>query len=720
MAIRIAQKYEKSNVNKKKTAERKLNQKLTYVILDMLCSYLVSSNRNIKMKGYKNIKELFDILDVHEYKSDADIERMDYIRFALDARIVYGIMDADKVKDYVLQKDTVHCGRYNINFQELSNKEVEYVNTMVTNLIDTATFSSYIDRFAQIKTEFDNASAYEKSLIVDNWKSYVRECNNHIRNTEVDDTEKEFVSLRDGVFEDYARDTYAYVTNPSSKLSTGMTGMNYLLGGGFENGRVYGFFGLQGEGKSLTLLNLAYQIKLYNKKFKTKDPTKQPAVVYLTLENTKRESFTRLFSMVTGQRMNEVEVDEGIQMMKDKGLVVNDENPIDMIIKYCPSNSVDTGYLYDLADDLEEAGYEVICYIIDYINVIRSIDSYRASEERLRLGSVINEMKTIASDMDIPIITAGQLNREANRKVDEARERGNLNLLPCIDRSNLGESMLILNNLDGAFIITPTRIPKLNEKYLSIKLVKYRWEPYTKPLNYSYGIYHPYDNIDSINLTSDVGMKEPLFKLDLSFKNVECEVDENIPLPDNSKRAPTEPLLDGYEAPKASNPIVLNSDGTKPFYDTFWRTNPQFINGITNINGQCPEVQMRTLKRKEMGNIMCTSINSLNGISRYSDDYTRLYDPKGSKEERLAHDYNIKYNATFGESDFPMLYSHFMMMKNGEIPDTDKFVEPTKTYEVEPGLAYDGIFTFVPRIDHQAYMKYVKTLMPQVDSAASL
>ena len=709
MALRIAQRYGKPEKRSKSSeAKRELTQKLSYVILDLICSYIVSSNRNIKMKGYKNIKELFSIINLNDYKSDADIERIDFIRFGLDARITYGLMDSDKVWDYIKSKDVTHAGNYNINFQEMSNKDIEYINTMITSLLDNATFASYIHKFAQISRDFDDASAYEQSTIVNNWKDYIAECSNHIRNNKIDNSEQEFVCLRDGIFEDYARDTHAYVSNISSKLSTGMVGMNYLLGGGFENGRVYGFFGLQGEGKSLTLLNLAYQIKLYNKKYKTKDPTKQPAVVYLTLENTKRESFTRLFSMTTGHRMNEVNIDEGIKMMRENGLVINDENPIDIVIKYEPSNSIDTSYLYELSDNLEENGYEVICFIVDYINVIRSIDRYSASEERLRLGSIINEMKTIASDMDIPIITAGQLNREANKKVDEAREKGVLNLLPCIDRSNLGESMLILNNLDGAFIIAPSSISKLGEKYLSIKLVKHRYEPYTKPLGYSYGIYHPYDSIDSINLTCDVGMKEPLFKLDLSYKNVECEVDENVEVPNNDDRKPT--ILENNEAPQVQNPIVLNSDGTKPIYDVYWRTTPQLINGHTNINAMCPEKRMRLTMKKEMGNIMCSRINSLNGISRYSDEYTRIYDPTGSKEERLAHDYNIKYGMQFTEKDFGMLYSHFMMMKNGEIPDTDRFVEPTKTYEPEPDYSSNGLFIRVPEIDRDAYMKYLKKI----------
>lgn len=708
MAVRIIPKYERSTKTKTLANNREVTQKLSYVILDLICSYLVSENRNIKLKGYKVIKELFDIINLNDYKSDADIERIDFIRFGLDARIVYGLTKSKEVWDYIVSQDTAHAGVYNINIQEMSNKDVEYVNTMVSNLLDTATFSSYIHGFTEISKAFDNATAYEKTNIVNKWKEYVADCNNHIRSNKIGNPEQEFVSLRDGIFEDYARDTYSYITNASSKLSTGMVGMNYLLGGGFENGRVYGFFGLQGEGKSLTLLNLALQIKLYNRKFKTKDPTKQPAVVYLTLENTKRETFTRLFSMSTGNRMSDVGVDEGIEMMRNNGLVINDNNPVDVIIKYEPSNSIDTGYLYDLADNLSENNYEVVCFIVDYINVIRSIDRYSASEERLRLGAVINEFKTIAADMDIPIITAGQLNREANKKVDEARERGSLNLLSCIDRSNLGESMLILNNLDGAFIITPSYINRLREKYLSIKLVKHRFEPYTKPLDYHNGIYQPYDNIDSINLTCDVGLKKPLFLLDLSNKNVEeCQVDENVDIPNNDNRTPTN------GAPQVQNPVVLNPDGTKPIYDIYWRSKPKLINNTKNLNACCPEERMRISMKKGMGNIMSNKVNSLNGISRYSDEYTRIYDPAGSKEERLAHDYNIKYGRkvgqpdAFGIDDFSMLYSHFMMLKNGEIPDTDEFVEPTKTYEVEPDYSSNGLFIRVPEIDREAYLEYL-------------
>lgn len=709
--MKISRKYNSITTNHSNEPVRVLTQKLSYVLLDLICSYLISDNRSIRTKGYANIETLISLINMEDYKTESDIERLDFIRFGLDARIRYGLVNGAQVRDYIFSNDVNHAGNYNINIQEMSNKDVTYVDETVTNLLDSAAFAAYIHSFDNFGKDFDNANSYQKKQIIDAWKEQIATCSTMIRNNKVNKAEEEFVSLREGIFEDYAKDTHAYISNSSSRLSTGMYAMNCLLGGGFENGRVYGFFGLQGEGKSTTLLNFATQIKDFNRKYKTKDPTKKPAVVYLTLENTKRETFTRLFSMSTGKgRMIDYDAEDSIRMMRESGLKVTDDNPIDIIIKYKPSNTVTTAYLYELADELAEYNYEVICYIVDYINVIRSVESFSASEERLRLGAVINEFKTIASTMDIPILTAGQLNREANKKVDELRDKGNLNLLGAIDRSNLGESMLILNNLDAAFIITPSMIRSTNEKYLSIKLVKQRYTPNIKPLNYSYGIYHPYDSIDGIKLVNDVNAHEPAFLLDLSHKKVECEEDANVPLPDNSKRVP---ILEGQkeEVPQKQNPVALYDDGTKPLYDVYWRTQPQKINDINNINAMCPEKQLRAkLKRKEFANIMSDMINQLNGISRYSDMYTRLYDPSGSKEERLVHDYRIKYGKEFTTNDFPMLYSHFMMLKNGEMQDTDEFIEPTKTYKQEEDMSSNGLFVYVPKIDQPAYLDYINSI----------
>ena len=85
--------------------------------------------------------------------------------------------------------------------------------------------------------------------------------------------------------------------------------------------------------------------------------TKIPCICLLTQENTVEETIQRLFNIATGFDMKEFDVEQVIQMLRNDGeLYLTGDNPIDLIIKYKPNRSVDTGYLYTLVEDLEDEG----------------------------------------------------------------------------------------------------------------------------------------------------------------------------------------------------------------------------------------------------------------------------------------------------------------------------------------------------------------------------
>ena len=153
-----------------------------------------------------------------------------------------------------------------------------------------------------------------------------------------------------------------------------MQGLNEMIGGGFESGRVYMFLGTSGVGKSVTLLNLLYQLKIYNKQYRVKDPTKKPCVVLLTMENTVVETLTRLFDMVVDNShgMQNYDLQDVIRLLREEGqLKITESSPIDIVIRYKANKSVDTSYLYTLYDNLEDQGYEPICLIQDHIKRLR-------------------------------------------------------------------------------------------------------------------------------------------------------------------------------------------------------------------------------------------------------------------------------------------------------------------------------------------------------------
>ena len=242
-----------------------------------------------------------------------------------------------------------------------------------------------------------------------------------------------------------------------------------------------------------------YQLKRYNNDYKTKDPTKTPCIVMLTMENTIVESIERLFGMacIKNNSMTEYSLEEVMRMLRDEGeLRLDMGSPIDLVIKYKPTNSVDTTYLYTLVDDLEDQGMECIALFQDYIGRIRSTERY--SDTRLEYGCVTDEFKTFAENKDIPVITASQLNRDASKHIDEGRKSNKSDLVRFIGRSNISESMLILNNIDAGFMIAP-EVTHEGEKYLGVQRIKIRYKASEREY-----VYLPYIK-NTLRLVEDFG-----------------------------------------------------------------------------------------------------------------------------------------------------------------------------------------------------------------------
>lgn len=440
-----------------------------------MCKCLVSGNQGIRRGQLVNLRNLIYMVNPDTYINDVEkSKRISFIKKGIEARLVMNLTDPYMILAHInggiLDGDVVNLDE----FGGLTNAEVSWMNTMVSEALKYSHAYKNADILMNICSRIKSSDG-SKADLVRQFEEAINATQNDFRRSKNEDQTDAIFSLREGYFEDIMYDTYNTLNSPRRKLVTGMQGMNELLGGGFENGRCYTFFGLPGEGKSSVILNIIYQIKKYNKGYITKDPTKRPCVVLLTMENTTVESVDRLFAMATGhQHMTDFSAENAIRMLKDDGeLYLGDDSPIDIIIKFKPSNSVDTSYLYTLTEDLEDQGLEVIAMFQDYIGRIRSTE--RLQDTRLEYGTIVDEFKTFAEIKDIPIITVAQLNRDASKHIDEGRTKGKADLVRLIGRSNISESMLILNNIDAGFLIAPEKT-NTGERYLGIQRIKIRYD----------------------------------------------------------------------------------------------------------------------------------------------------------------------------------------------------------------------------------------------------
>ena len=510
----------------------KLNMNFNISTLEIMASYSVSENRNIRRSQLMQMRNLFAMLDENLYIVDHNKNKyFNFIIKALEGRLEKNIKDSDILDKFInggfIEDDSenseeqIHIAQLKV----LSNPEVEWVSSTISESLKYSYINNDMNELYELLVKFRASDYSSRGEIVRLIEDEIVKVNNLFRKAKSEQSQEVTFSLKDGIFEDSMREIHENVTNPSRRLYTGMQGFNELIGGALETTRVYMLLGLAGAGKSFTLLNIAKQLKTNNKHYRPKDPTKIPVIVLLTMENTVQETVTRLFEITTGQDMGKVDVETAIKMLKKDGeMYIADDNPIDIIVKYVPNRSVDTSYLYTLAEDLEDEGYEMICLIQDHVKRIRSIE--RTPDIRIELGNVINEFKTFAMLKDCVVITNGHLNREAAKSIDDGNRTNKGDLIRMIGRANISESMLMIDNLDVGIVIQQEYDEKGN-KYMGFKRIKERIK-----CNPNFNIvYQMFKSPDSLELIEDLDKRVPLhkdtLKGDVNLINLNKMAEEN-------------------------------------------------------------------------------------------------------------------------------------------------------------------------------------------------
>lgn len=484
-------------------ANGRIRLNLNPIMYDILCTYVVSDNKYIKNENLYEIKTLLNMADPAEWELHSEKSaKVNFIKRALEARLDKKIKDPKMIMQYASGGPLKQSMIDEAKVYAIKKEEIDYVNEAVASIVKTAFLNKNVNNLIEEMAEYracnPNAKIEEAQKIIDHISQFHGLINKHMN----DNSQTEWVSLDQKVLRKKMAECYDQVTNANSKLKTGIKKLNVLLGGGFEFGRIYCFFALQGEGKSITLLNLCYQLKMYNKGYVCKDPKRKPCIVYITQENSENETIERLYAIATKEDFGKSSFEDTIRKAKYEGfLEINQDNPIDIIIIYKPMGNT-TDYLYETYEALWNQGYEPIVYAHDYLARIHSVDRNMRKDARFEYGAVTDEEKKFAMEKGVVFLTAGQINRSGAQNVDHHSGRGKLDLLTVLARDNIAESMLILNNVDGAFLLAKCLFRDYTgqmRKYLGIKRIKNRY----RASNLIDHVYQPYTSAQGISLSED-------------------------------------------------------------------------------------------------------------------------------------------------------------------------------------------------------------------------
>lgn len=522
----------KFNLNNKPD-DVKFPIKFDIAMLNAMIGYIYKETNQITKKAILNMNRLFNKIDDDIYNANTKMyTRIKFIKRSLDGILNGGILNKELLVSYAKNVNDDEETQDIINnldrYTRLNYDEINYISKCVEDRLKYINVYMYKDKIFDTVEKLDRGD-YEtleeiNEELVDICKQVV---SNH-RMLKVMEENDSF-SLDQDTFEDNVSRIMKRLKTETYILRTGLQYQNDILGGGYYGGRLYTYMALPANFKSGILLKAARDIKKYNAGLKTKSG-KQPTVLMITCENDIDETLERLFLMTSSNvDLTAYSTAEAIRLLKEVGeMTITNENNINIVIRYFNNFAISTADLITMIDDLADEGKEVIALIVDYLKRIRPEDW--SNEEITQLKNVTNELKNIAQNYKIPVITAMQLNREAARAIDQAALSGKSDLIRQAGRANVGSSWTIVENSDFACIINLEEQKSSGQLFLSFSRVKIRYSR-NKRTTFS----HPFNLENAMMLLDDVNLDNTL-SVDYIGSDFSNSVDFDELLQNNKKK----------------------------------------------------------------------------------------------------------------------------------------------------------------------------------------
>jgi hypothetical protein len=504
-----------SSTSKKKNSNALVAFDISVYVLDQIVTYCLTTNTIVTRKSLLKVRELLQSLDPSTYESDRSKE----VRVKIAEKLLEAKLD-EGLKQLPMIWERIQGGEYDNEMHDvlseidadngfqLSNEEVLFVENWISDRLQFSKIYAHKDGMNEIFLKLTTGDFSSMKDLGQQAFTAITALYSDMRDAMASDkyASRDFSTEPESLMNALTQ-VHAERNAPSNRVRTGIQWLNKMLGGGFQSGRVYMFLAISGGWKSGLLVNVAQWVAKYNKDLAPKDPTKKPVALYLTLENDIPETVERFHSYHSG-----VDIEFKDMLPKDAAEAMNqglrqEEYGPEIVVAYRPNRSINVAGIDSICADLEVEGKEVVIVILDYVKRIRSNEGY--DDLRIELGEVVNNLSVLAKDRGIPIVTASQLNRDAFKVIEAAVSKKKADMSKTLGMSHIGESALMIENLDAAFIINREELPNCETKYLTIKQVKHRGKE--SPITY---FAHPFEN--SMKMVEDFEMKESASKRELA------------------------------------------------------------------------------------------------------------------------------------------------------------------------------------------------------------
>lgn len=513
----------------KKENTEKINIVFKKSILKSILQILLMEHpgfRNYKI--IKNINHLFSNLNLNKYKLNPDLLTYIWcIKFA-SAQWIEGILNPDLILEAAKQNPEFNESKEEIMKFAMTSNEVlnpQEVKLIFNLISDGVQFGYIISKKDEYLKELENLELNENGGVrktISKLFDISQSLMDIKHNTNLLTSSKQVFNSADmDTIKTSIDQTFEALEVSRNIFRTGIKQWNALLSPGYENSRVYTYIGLPGAGKSTILLKSALDIRKYNPEFKNKTPGLKPCVLYITMENSFAETIARIWNMSFTDSIMNYSKEEAIEKIVNL-LEIDAESKlnIEIVIQTYNYREISTDDLYTIVKNLQEQGLEVVALVLDYIKRIRPVVQ-TPDNTKLELGRIMNELKTLAKVLNIPVITAHQMNRAGAAVVDNAIRQGKGDVTKLVGRENVGDAWDIIEVNDLAIVLN-NETKMINgkiQKYIVFSVVKRRNINTADPSTVCNYMVHPFVE-NSLKLADDLYLDKSL-----SLKSLASDLD---------------------------------------------------------------------------------------------------------------------------------------------------------------------------------------------------
>jgi replicative DNA helicase len=250
------------------------------------------------------------------------------------------------------------------------------------------------------------------------------------------------ISLTKDMGTDYFADPKARIDryfNSGGQVSTGWPQLDRLLYGGFSRGELNIFAGGSGSGKSLVMMNIALswlQAGLSG--------------VYITLELSEELTSLRTDAMLTGTGTKDIRKDIDTTTMKVR---LVSKKAGQYRVKALPAQSTVNDIRSYLKEVQIQTGIRVDFVMVDYLDLVMPVSvKVNPNDQFIKDKYVAEELRNLAKELGILLVTASQLNRSAVEEVE-------------FDHSHIAGGISKINTADNVFGIFTSRQMRERGRY---------------------------------------------------------------------------------------------------------------------------------------------------------------------------------------------------------------------------------------------------------------